>query len=99
MAAPPSSARRPSRRPIGAGPRRIRVLATVGRGNPVRHETVGSLVRAAEGCREGELAYGTPFIAGKDSLYNECTHEGKSLAIPPTLLISAMGQVPDVRKC
>ena len=54
---------------------------------------------AARGCRDVALAYGTPFISGKDSLYNEYTHEGKSLAIPPTLLISAIGQVPDVRKC
>ena len=34
---------------------------------------------------------GTPFISGKDSLNNEYTHEGRSLAIPPTLLISAIG--------
>jgi phosphoribosylformylglycinamidine synthase len=45
------------------------------------------------------LALGTPFISGKDSLYNEYVHEGKSTAIPPTLLISAIGQVPDVRTC
>src|SRR5262249_28791768 len=35
----------------------------------------------------------------KDSLYNEYSHDGKSLAIPPTLLISAIGQVPDVQRC
>ena len=45
----------------------------------------GSLVRAAEGCRDVALAYGTPFISGKDSLYNEYSHEGQSLAIPGTL--------------
>ncbi len=45
------------------------------------------------------LAYKTPFISGKDSLNNEYTHDGKSLAIPPTLLISAIGHVPDVRAC
>ena len=50
-------------------------------------------------CHDLALAYGTPFISGKDSLYNEYTHEGQSLAIPPTLLISAIGQVPDVRTC
>ena len=50
-------------------------------------------------CRDVALAYGTPFISGKDSLYNEYTHEGQSLAIPPTLLISAMGIVPDIRSC
>ncbi|HKI16536.1 MAG TPA: AIR synthase-related protein, partial [Isosphaeraceae bacterium] len=34
-----------------------------------------------------------------DSLNNEYTHEGRSLAIPPTLLISAIAPVPDVRSC
>ena len=50
-----------------------------------------------EACRDVSLAYRTPFISGKDSLNNEYTHEGRSLAIPPTLLISAIGIVPDVR--
>jgi phosphoribosylformylglycinamidine synthase len=40
-----------------------------------------------------------PFISGKDSLNNEFNAGGKQIVIPPTLLISAMGQVPDVRKC
>ncbi len=84
---------------VGADPARIAILDNFCWGNTERPETLGSLVRAAEGCRDVALAYGTPFISGKDSLYNEYTHEGKSLAIPPTLLISAMGQVPDVRKC
>jgi phosphoribosylformylglycinamidine synthase II len=84
---------------VGADPDRIAILDNFCWGNPERPETLGSLVMAARGCRDVALAYGTPFISGKDSLYNEYTHEGKSLAIPPTLLISAMGQVPDVRKC
>jgi phosphoribosylformylglycinamidine synthase II len=84
---------------VGADPDRIAILDNFCWGNTERPETLGSLVRAAEGCRDVALAYGTPFISGKDSLYNEYTHEGKSLAIPGTLLISAMGHVPDVRKC
>ncbi|WP_435007292.1 phosphoribosylformylglycinamidine synthase subunit PurL [Tundrisphaera lichenicola] len=84
---------------VGADPDRIAILDNFCWGNTERPETLGSLVMAARGCRDVALAYGTPFISGKDSLYNEYTHEGKSLAIPPTLLISAMGQVPDVRKC
>ena len=84
---------------VGADPDRIAILDNFCWGNTERPETLGSLVAAAKACREVALAYGTPFISGKDSLYNEYTHEGKSLAIPPTLLISAMGQVPDVRKC
>ena len=84
---------------VGADPDRIALLDNFCWGNTERPETLGSLVLAAQGCHDLALEYGTPFISGKDSLYNEYTHEGKSLAIPPTLLISAMGQVPDVRKC
>jgi phosphoribosylformylglycinamidine synthase len=40
-----------------------------------------------------------PFISGKDSLNNEYNAGGKPIAIPPTLLISALGRVPDVRRC
>ncbi len=45
------------------------------------------------------LAYRMPFISGKDSLKNEFHAGGRHIVIPPTLLISAMGQVPDVRRC
>ena len=84
---------------VGADPDRIALLDNFCWGNTERPETLGALVLAAQGCHDLALAYGTPFISGKDSLYNEYTHEGRSLAIPPTLLISAIGQVPDVRKC
>jgi phosphoribosylformylglycinamidine synthase len=84
---------------VGADPDRIALLDNFCWGNTERPETLGSLVRAAQGCYDVAMAYGTPFISGKDSLYNEYTHEGASLAIPPTLLISAMGQVPDARRC
>ena len=84
---------------VGADPSRIALLDNFCWGNTERPETLGSLVLAAQGCHDLAVAYGTPFISGKDSLYNEYTHEGKSQAIPPTLLISAMGQIPDVRRC
>ena len=84
---------------VGADPDRIALLDNFCWGNTERPETLGSLVLAAQGCHDLALAYGTPFISGKDSLNNEYTHDGQSLAIPPTLLISAMGQVPDVRTC
>jgi phosphoribosylformylglycinamidine synthase len=46
----------------------------------------------------------TPFISGKDSLNNEFSYHDEqgnrqTIAIPPTLLISAMGQVDDVACC
>ncbi len=84
---------------VGADPSRIAILDNFCWGSTERPETLGSLVRAAQGCHDVSLAYETPFISGKDSLNNEYTHEGRSLAIPPTLLISAIGIVPDVRSC
>jgi phosphoribosylformylglycinamidine synthase len=84
---------------VGADPARIALLDNFCWGNTDRPETLGALVLAARGCHDLALAYGTPFISGKDSLKNEYTHDGQSLAIPPTLLISAIGQVPDVRSC
>jgi phosphoribosylformylglycinamidine synthase len=57
------------------------------------------LVRAVQGCHDAALAYGTPFISGKDSLNNEYVDpHGQKRSIPPTLLISSLGIVPDVRE-
>lgn len=67
--------------------------------NPDRPEVLGGLVRAAQACYDIAKAYGTPFISGKDSLYNEFTKEdGTIVAIPPTLLISALGVIDDMTK-
>jgi len=63
-------------------------------------ETLGQLVRAAQACYDGAMAFGTPFISGKDSLNNEFVCEdGTVIAIPPTLLISAMSLVDDIKNC
>ncbi len=64
-------------------------------------EAMGKLVRACEACRDAALAFGVPFISGKDSLHNQFTdaETGKVTRIPCTLLISAIGVVDDVRKC
>ena len=69
-------------------------------GNPDKPDRLGGLVRAARACYDIATAYGTPFISGKDSLYNEYrdTTTGKQLAIPSTLLISACCVMPDVTK-
>ena len=61
---------------------------------------LGTLVRAAEACYDGALAYRTPFVSGKDSLSNQFTTEdGELLTIPQTMLISALGIIDDVTKC
>src|SRR5262249_43172335 len=84
---------------VGADPVRVALLDNFCWGNTDRPEVLGSLVRAAAACPEVALAYSMPFISGKDSLNNEY-HSGTShIVIPPTLLISALGRVPDVRRC
>ncbi len=67
-------------------------------GNPDKADRLGELVRAAKACYDISTAYGTPFISGKDSLYNEYrdTTTGEQRAIPATLLISAICVIPDI---
>ena len=69
-------------------------------GNPDKPDRLGSLVRAAKACYDIATTYGTPFISGKDSLYNEYrdTTTGEQRAIPSTLLISAISVLSDVGK-
>ena len=68
-------------------------------GNPDKPDRLGELVRAAKACYDIATAYGTPFISGKDSLYNEYrdTTTGEQRAIPSTLLISAICVMPDIQ--
>jgi phosphoribosylformylglycinamidine (FGAM) synthase-like enzyme len=84
---------------VGADPARVALLDNFCWGNTDRPEVLGSLVRAAEACRDVAIAYLMPFISGKDSLNNEYHSAGRHIVIPPTLLISALGRVPDVRQC
>ena len=89
---------------VGADPTRIAVLDNFCWGYTDRPETLGSLVRAALACHDMAVALKTPFISGKDSLNNEFSYqddvgEKVTISIPPTLLISAMGQIEDVTTC
>ncbi|PHS02524.1 MAG: phosphoribosylformylglycinamidine synthase subunit PurL [Blastopirellula sp.] len=89
---------------VGADPSMIAILDNFCWGYTDRPETLGSLVRAAIACNDMAVALGTPFISGKDSLNNEFSYfddNGKkqTIAIPASLLISAMGQVADVSTC
>ena len=61
------------------------------------------LVRAAMACHDLSIVLGTPFISGKDSLNNEfsfadASGQRQTIAIPPSLLISAIGQIDDVSR-
>jgi phosphoribosylformylglycinamidine synthase len=79
---------------------RIALLDNFCWGNCKKTETFGPLVRAAQACYDGAMAFETPFISGKDSLNNEFSCEdGRQISIPSTLLISAISIVDDVNKC
>ncbi len=85
---------------VGADPSRIAILDNFCWPSCDDPQELGALVRAAEGCYDAAKAYRTPFISGKDSLNNQFTTEdGRTIKIPPTLLISGIGIVDDVRKC
>ncbi len=87
---------------VGADPARIAILDNFCWGNCERAETLGSLVRAAIACQEVAIAFGTPFVSGKDSLNNEFSYfengEKKTVAIPSSLLISALGQIENIEQ-
>lgn len=84
---------------VGGDMEEIAILDNFCWGNPDKPDRLGGLVRAAQGCHDFAVALGTPFISGKDSFYNEYTDNGRSIAIPGTLLISALGVIKDVTRC
>jgi phosphoribosylformylglycinamidine synthase len=84
---------------VGGNLDQVALLDNFSWGDPGKPDRLGAIVRAVMGCSYAATAYGTPFISGKDSFYNEYrTKDGREVCIPPTLLISAMGVMPDVRR-
>jgi phosphoribosylformylglycinamidine synthase len=83
---------------VGGDPARAAILDNFSWGNCEKPEQLGALVLAARACYTTAVAFGTPFISGKDSLNNEYRSRGESVSIPPTLYVSALAIVPDVAR-
>jgi phosphoribosylformylglycinamidine synthase len=83
---------------VGGSLEQVALLDNFCWGNPEKPDRLGDLVRASQACYDIAVVYGTPFISGKDSLYNEYETGEESICIPPTLLISAMGVMKDAGK-
>ena len=71
--------------------------------SPEDPKRLWQLKEAARACFEIAVDFGTPFISGKDSMYNDFkgfAADGKPLkiSIPPTLLISTVGVIPNIEK-
>ncbi|MEJ2126171.1 MAG: phosphoribosylformylglycinamidine synthase subunit PurL [Candidatus Bathyarchaeota archaeon] len=79
---------------VAVGGRRIALLDNFTWGNPQKPDRLGSLVSACKACYDFAKGFEAPFISGKDSLYNESPMG----PVTPTLLVTAIGIIPDVRK-
>ncbi len=67
-------------------------------------ERLGQLKEAARACYDIAVAYGTPYISGKDSMFNDFKGYDENfneimISIPPTLLISSIGIIDDISTC
>ena len=81
----------------GADPDRLSLLDNFAWGNPTDPPTLGRLVAACRGCHDAALTYRAPFVSGKDSLFNEFIGpDGVADPVTPTLVITAVGIVPDI---
>jgi phosphoribosylformylglycinamidine synthase len=87
----------------GAGLTRIAALDNFCWPDPVRSDAtpdgeykMAQLVRACRGLYDLTRAYATPLVSGKDSMKNDSTMGGVKISVPPTLLVSAIGQIDDV---
>jgi phosphoribosylformylglycinamidine synthase len=92
---------------VGADPDSVAILDNFCWPDPVYDEEktadgkfkLAQLVRAAEGLYDTATAYKTPFISGKDSMKNDYKIKNHKISVLPTILISAIGIVPDTTKC
>ncbi len=89
---------------VGTDPERIALLDNFCWCSSEEPERLGQLKRAAQACYDLATVYMTPFISGKDSMFNDfkgfdATDRPIKISVPPSLLISSMGIVKDVRKC
>ncbi len=80
----------------GGDPDHTAILDNFSWGNCDKPDRLGALVHASRGCYSAAMAYGTPFVSGKDSLNNEYRVGDETLSIPPTLYVTAMSRVPSV---
>lgn len=87
----------------GANPDYLAILDNFFWSSSTEAERLGQLKKAAQACYDYAVAYGTPFISGKDSMFNDfkgfnAKGEPIKISIPPTLLISSIGVVNDITK-
>ena len=87
----------------GADPDKIAILDNFCWCDSLNPSRLGQLKEAARGCYDAAIAFSSPFVSGKDSMFNDfkgydsAFNEIKISALP-TLVISSIGICKDVRK-
>jgi phosphoribosylformylglycinamidine synthase len=86
---------------LGIPPAKIAILDNFCWCSSDEPERLGQLKLAARGCYDTATAFGTPFISGKDSMFNDFSgfdadDNPVKISVPPTLLISSIGVHDDV---
>ena len=89
---------------VGADPERVSLLDNFCWCSSNEPERLGQLKRSARACYDFAIAYTAPFISGKDSMFNDFkgydeNNQPVKISVPPTLLVSSIGMVNDVRSC
>lgn len=80
---------------VGVEPSRIALLDNFCLGNSKDEKVLGDLLELSRACYDASKLFDAPFISGKDSFNNEYKTKDGSIAIPPSLLISAIGRIED----
>lgn len=88
---------------IGANPESLALLDNFCWCSPHDPIRLGQLKETAKACYDYAVQYQTPFVSGKDSMFNDFNgfdETGKSVqySIPPTLLISSFGVIDSIEK-
>lgn len=65
--------------------------------NPDAEFKLAQLVRTCMGLKEIMETYQMPLVSGKDSMKNDYHGDSVKISVLPTLLVTALGHVPDVR--
>ena len=89
---------------VGANPEKIAILDNFCWSNSTDQKRLWQLKRSVKACYDYAIAFGTPFISGKDSMFNDFKGYNSNgnfvhLTDPPTLLITSIGIVDNIEKC
>jgi len=87
----------------GANPDNLALLDNFCWCSPDDPYRLGQLKKAVKACYDYSIVYGTPFISGKDSMFNDFKgYDDKGnpikISVPPTLLISSTGVIDDIER-